>query len=127
MSYVGRKLPKRRMMPPKETARIECDGHRALIRSHECCVAGKLKPPHDQCVYRHDGKSDPHHSKTRGAYGGDETCVPLCRYHHNLLDSPGWSQEEMEKQAKVSFRQIAAWHAAHSDPLKRYYLKQAQA
>lgn len=123
MTYRPTKIKRPPMMPPKPSARIECSKHKAFVKSHACCVAGKLNPPHDQCRYAEGGLSDPHHSKTRGAYGGDETCVSLCRYHHDLLDSPGWSQPRMEAEAKVSFAAIAAELARISIPLKNYHLR----
>jgi hypothetical protein len=30
------------------------------------------------------GRLDPHHVVTRGAGGGDEQVVPLCRRHHDI-------------------------------------------
>lgn len=117
---------RQRMMPPKEGSPIDVPHHRAFVRKRECCVAGKLTEPHRECVYAADGQSDPHHSKTRGAGGGDESCVPLCRYHHNLLDSPNWSQQRLEREARVSFADISAGLWRISPPAQRYRLKHQQ-
>lgn len=118
-----RKLPKQRMMPPKSTAPIRCPGHYAEVKGLECSVAGKLKPPHHECQYE-NGKSDGHHTTTRGAGGGDETLAPLCRYHHSLLDSPGWSQKRMEQEAGISFAAISSGLWQRGNAANRYRKKQ---
>ena len=34
-------------------------------------------------------RAEPHHVKTRGAGGGDEWCIPLCRIHHAEIHNTG--------------------------------------
>lgn len=119
MNYHPTKTKRPRMMPPKATAPIRCPGHRADVRKYPCCVAGRLPDPVRQC----QGPIEAHHTTTRGAGGGDETCAPICHFHHMLLDSPGWSQKRMEMLAGISFAAVAAHHASISEPLKRYFAK----
>ncbi len=45
--------------------------HRRFVRSHACCVTGCAQDPIDFA-----------HTTSRGAGGGDETGVSLCREHH---------------------------------------------
>lgn len=45
--------------------------HRKFVRSHACCVPDCIQGPIDFA-----------HVKSRGAGGGDETGVSLCREHH---------------------------------------------
>jgi hypothetical protein len=41
------------------------------------------------CVVCWARPCDPHHTISRGAGGGDNTVVPICRTHHNLAHSRG--------------------------------------
>jgi hypothetical protein len=107
MSYFNlkrRKAP--RFGIEKTDGRIICHGHKKFVRGFGCCLAGKVGQ-HDGKPHVCEGPIDFHHSKTVGSGGGDETGVPLCRYLHMLLDSPGWSQKRVEESYTVAFSQIA--------------------
>jgi hypothetical protein len=102
------KRKKRERMGVRELNPYDIQGHRSFVKRYECSVKDKV--PGHECW----GVIDPHHYKTVGAHGQDDrNCVPLCRGHHSLLDSPGWSQKRLEEIAKVSFEKIAAdlWKA----------------
>lgn len=98
-------LPKRRTrkaMGVRVSNVVRCPSHRKWVRGFQCCVDGKV-PGHD-C----EGPIEFHHSVTRGAGGGDETGVPLCHYHHMLLESPGWSQRRIQEIARIDFAELSA-------------------
>lgn len=97
------RLPQRRKrerMGVREPSRIDCPGHRRYVKSLECLCRNH---PTIKCEL----PMDPHHVRTRGAGGGDEQVVPLCRRHHNLLDSPNWSQKRLEAECGVDFEKVA--------------------
>ncbi len=55
-----------------------------FIRSRPCCVCGDLAEPHHQKCKRIVP------CKYRGGIGlksADETCIPLCRLHHNEIEA----------------------------------------
>ena len=98
------RLPPKRKRPKmgvRQSDKIDCPGHRRYVKSLECVCRHH---PAIKC----DGPMDPHHQRTRGAGGGDDEVVPLCRRHHSLLDSPNWSQKRLEAECKVDFAEIAA-------------------
>lgn len=97
------KRHKRAKMGVREPNRIECPAHLKWVRGHECLCAG-----HGRFGFECKGRIEAHHQRTRGAGGGDDQAVPLCAFHHALLDSPGWSQKRMEEEWKVDFEQTAA-------------------
>ncbi len=102
MTFIPAKR-KRAKINPRPSSRIICPGHVQWVRgTHECSVAHIDDPLHP-CV----GVIQSHHSTTRGAWGGDETVVPLCAGHHAQLDSPGWSQKRFEEVYKVDLHAIA--------------------
>lgn len=71
-------LPKKRTKPRRSSA-IKCRAHTNWVSNPEiwqCLVVGKR----EECM----GRLDPHHVITRGAGGGDEQVVPLCRRHHDI-------------------------------------------
>lgn len=87
----------------------------AVSRVLPCCVcmpglfaAGNLAETIERA--REDGvrRSDPHHTLSRGAGGVDEHCVPLCRRHHNELDSPWSGPKTFEATHDINLRQLAA-------------------
>lgn len=49
----------------------------AYVRLQACYACGRPAP------------SDPHHVKTRGAMGEENTVIPLCRVCHNQVHSEG--------------------------------------
>lgn len=111
-----RRLPQRRKRPKmgvREPSRIDCPGHRRFVKSLECVCRHH---PEIKC----SGPMDPHHQQTRGAGGGDDQVVPLCRTHHSLLDSPWWSQKRLEAECGVDFAEIAAGLWKISKPAQRY-------
>ena len=56
-------------------------------------------------------KSEPHHLVSRGAWGSDYTCVPLCRRHHSEVESIGPSEFEARWNLNL-------WREAHACLLK---------
>lgn len=108
-----RKAPK--MGVREDTGRIHCPSHGKWIRGHCCAAQGKGKFP---C----EGRIEAHHSKTRGAWGGDDTLVPLCSFHHALLDSPNWSQRRFEQEHGLDFARLSADLWFHSPHGKKYRL-----
>ncbi len=98
----------RRLKPPKmgvrQSTRIDCPGHLKWVRGFACAVGCTKFGIVPNCL----APIDAHHTTTRGAGGGDDTVIPLCRYHHSLLDSPGWSQKRLEEACGVDFKQLAA-------------------
>ncbi len=58
---------------------INSKAHRAFVCTFECAARSET------CY----GRIDPHHVTTRGAGGGDETCIPLCRGHHIEIHAIG--------------------------------------
>lgn len=51
--------------------------------------------------------SDPHHSPSVGAGGLDHNTSPVCRMHHDRIESPGWSEQRVQSEYKISFRRVA--------------------
>ena len=92
---------KRPRMGVRESGRIECPGHLRFVRGFECSCKSHARFP---C----EGRIEAHHQVTRGAGGGDEQAVPLCAFHHSLLDSPGWSQKRLAAECSVDFERVAA-------------------
>lgn len=93
--------------------RVDSPGHCKWVRTKfDCAVAGKVKigePRHIVC----SGRIDPHHVKTRGAGGGDDKVVPMCRAHHTQLDSWGIGQETFQAIYGVDLPKMAdaLWRA----------------
>ena len=113
-------LPRKRPKPKRRTGRLDCQGHRTFVKSFYCVAYGlDPKYPCSELI-------DAHHTTTKGAGGGDDTCVPMCRAHHSQLDSPGWSQKRFEEHYKLDLKAQAAELARISPPLRRYYLKQSR-
>lgn len=104
---------KRRKAPKSGTRtpdRIICRGHIQWVKGFECLIAGRVAVDGPTKGQRHEcwGPIDPHHVKTRGAGGGDEQVVPLCRRAHDLLDSPGWSSALFDRAYKADMAGEAA-------------------
>ena len=94
---------KRPRMGVKEPTVIKCPGHLAWVRKRfDCAVAARI--PERPCW----GGIEAHHVRTRGAGGGDEQVVPLCRGHHAQLDSPAWSSTRFEQVYKINMADMAA-------------------
>lgn len=85
---------------------IKCPGHRKWVRGRNCELAGRSKKS-DGEPHKCWGPIDFHHVTTRGAGGGDDTGIPLCRGAHSLLDSPWWSQTRVEDEYGVNFMTAA--------------------
>ncbi len=68
-------------MKVREPSVIKSEGHCKFVRGFICAVANRGS----ECV----GKMHAHHVTTRGAGGGDETCVPLCAKHHDEIHVKG--------------------------------------
>lgn len=76
-----------------------------------CCVpgCGRRKPDPHHVDARGMGRRDPHRVDLRNV-------APLCRQHHRLGDSPGWSWPRFEKELGVDLRAVRdrvwdAWEA----------------
>ena len=57
--------------------RIHDEDHLRDVRKLPCCA----------CVHlgeKQTTRTEAHHTRTRGAFGGDDTVVPLCTRHHKL-------------------------------------------
>lgn len=99
-----------------------------LKRTQTCCVPGCGSP-----------FVDPHHSPTRGAQGTKDPeklhpgkTSPVCRWHHGMLDSPGWSERRFEEEVlRESFREDvgprtwAAWCALPPEERERWAKEEA--
>ena len=74
MSYGLPPLYKKPRRKKRLTGRepVRSPTHRAWVRRHECVVPACNGEYHPEA----------HHAKTKGAGGGDEWCVSLCRMHH---------------------------------------------
>lgn len=112
---------------PRRTKAVKCRPHiNWVLACFQCVLVGKHRRttglPH-KC----EGPTDPHHTPTRGAGGGDDNVVPLCRKAHRLLDSPNWSEKRLEAEYNVDLRATALslWEA--SPPGKRYRVQEQRA
>lgn len=99
-------------------ARVLCPGHLKWVRGHACACSWHFR-------FACSGRIEAHHQRTRGAGGGDEQAVPLCAFHHALLDSPGWSQKRLEAECNVEFAEIAARLWAKSPHGRKYRMARA--
>lgn len=98
-----RRLPQRRKRPKmgvRQPDRVDCPNHLKFVRGFACVCAGHQR-------FKCEGRMEAHHQVTRGAGGGDEQVVPICAFHHALLDSPGWSQKRLEAECGVDFEKVA--------------------
>ena len=106
MSYGIVKPRRRPRMNLRQSDRVECRGHLQWVSGRNCCVKNAdFGPGAIACSL---GRVDPHHVKTRGAGGGDEQVVPLCRAHHIQLDAPWCGPKSFEAIYKVNLAQLAA-------------------
>lgn len=123
-------IPKRRkrpkMMAPKESAPISCEGHKKWVRGHECLCVGKMDRvivgddyalvPH-QCM----GRMEAHHVVSEGAGGGDEQVVPLCSKAHADGHRMGW--ETFQQRYRLELAATAADLWEQSPHGRRYRLQ----
>lgn len=123
-SLKRRKYP--RMMPPKEGAPISCPRHLQWVRGWECVALGKVATAGPLAGQKHEcwGGIEAHHVTTRGAGGGDEQVVSLCRGAHSLLDSWGWSAKRFDEEFEINLAETAADLWKVSDARKRYEAKE---
>lgn len=109
-------LPKRKQRPRMNVqppTRVECPGHCKWVRSSfGCAIAGKVCKS-TGIAHECEGRIDPHHTPTRGAGGGDDRVVPLCRKAHDLIETPNWSEARVQSEYGVPFAPMAAdlWKA----------------
>lgn len=97
MNYLPR-LRQRARMNAQPPDRVICPGHLKVVRTkYQCLAAGKVSKATNE-VHVCEGRTDPHHARTRGAGGDDTRVVPLCRLLHTRLDSPGHSQASVEAE-----------------------------
>lgn len=97
-----------KVIKPRKKARrikaIRCRAHVAwVLENFRCALAGKVNKRTGK-LHECEGRLDPHHTPTRGAGGGDNNVVPLCRKAHTLIDSPGNSEKSVEQEYDVEFR-----------------------
>lgn len=80
--------------------RYENKEYREYIKQQPCCVTGMM------IVNQDTGKteSDPHHTISKGAGGGDLSCVPLLHELHQECHSTG--QETFQKKYEVNFKEV---------------------
>lgn len=98
---------KRRQKRNAETFGVQA----ALCRGLPCCACWPHLYGEDLLAlehYTHVRRCDPHHSPTVAAGGKDKDTVPLCRWHHERLDSPGHSEQSVQKEVGIDFREVAA-------------------
>lgn len=79
--------PKRRVKIPKrwdqtgfvapKIERVHDKDHLADVRKLPCCACLQLGE-------KQRTRTEAHHTTTRGAFGGDDSAVPLCTRHHKL-------------------------------------------
>lgn len=97
-------------------------GYRLWVReTRRCAIPGCDRP-----------FPDPHHVRARGMgrtanpWKEDEGNVcPLCRQHHQLGDSPGWSWKRVEHELQVDLEKVArelwdAWMALPQETRDRW-------
>lgn len=101
---------------PRRTSAIKCRAHLNWVKSHFDCLC-----KNDACF----GPIDPHHVVSRGAGGGDEQVVPLCRHHHDALHGMGRESFEREYRKDLDATAEALWE--QSPHGKRYRLEQQRA
>ncbi len=126
-------LPPRKFKPkkaikkrtkPRRVKAIKCRPHINWILENWKCLlysrVSKLSGVPHMC----EGPLDPHHTPTRGAGGGDDNVVPLCRKAHAMIDSPGNSEKSVQAMYGVDFRETAAKLWDISPPGRVYRYKQ---
>lgn len=64
------------MMFPKSPREVD-EMYLQFVRTQPCVVAS--------C----NTKAEPHHLISRGAWGSDYTCIPMCRKHHSEIEQLG--------------------------------------
>lgn len=82
-SPIKRKTRLRARRPTvRRDGRVRDEAYLAFVRSLPCCVVDD----------KHGGRIDPHHAGERpaGRKADDDTCIPMCRYHHDQWDGPMW-------------------------------------
>lgn len=96
-------------MDAQPPSRVECRGHWEWMRKRNylCLAVGKVSKV-TGAAHVCEGRLDPHHAKTVGAGGGDNHIVPLCRFIHSRLDSPGHSQKSVEAEYGLNMLATAA-------------------
>lgn len=119
--YKPKSIPRVRTKPRRVKA-IKCRPHiNWVLENYGCALTGLIckstGKPH-KCW----GPLDPHHTPTRGAGGGDNNIVPLCRGAHSLVDSPDWSEKRVEKEYGVEFRPMGDQLWQISPPARVYRL-----
>lgn len=97
-----RSLPKVRKKP-RRTSAIKCRAHLNWVKREFDCLVNN---------YACSGPVDPHHVVSRGAGGGDEQVVSLCRFHHDGIHRLG--KDAFEKCYRVDLAETAAalWKAS---------------
>jgi hypothetical protein len=107
----------------QEAKRLHTHGktHAKWVASLPCCVCmpehyhgPDLKPFLLNPDNLESRISEPHHVRTRQSGGEASDCVPLCRMHHDLIESPGWGPLTFEETFRVDLRRLAALLWAHS-------------
>lgn len=100
---IRRTIPRVRAKLRRTTA-VRCRPHVTwVLDKFQCALAGKVSKITGK-MHVCEGRKDPHHTPTRGAGGGDNNVVPLCRGAHSLLDSWKRSEKSVEEEYGVEFR-----------------------
>ena len=90
---------------PKEKRAPVVTAFRLWVRHQlRCAVPGCRSPRYP----------DPHHVRAKGMGGrrdeeafDRENVAPLCRHHHQLGDSPGWSWKRFQKELGIQLQEVA--------------------
>ena len=99
------KKPRKQPKARKPGQPYKSPAHLRFVRQHQCSAQTEL------CV----GLIHAHHVKTRGAGGGDEWCVSLCAYHHNILHTVG--RDTFGERYSIDLTEMArAFARASPDP-----------
>lgn len=98
-----RREKRARMMPPKETAPIECKGHRDFVAGHECVISDCHRRP----IVAHHLKIDGlMYGAGKGLKPDDRRCVSLCHKHHDELHSMSepafWDWHGVDPEGKAA-------------------------
>lgn len=110
----GTRMPSRSTIPAKRATprrgRPSDPRYRAWVTRQSCAVAGRTYVDrHGRSrVHVCSGRIDPHHVKTRGAFGPDRgNTAPLCRRAHDLVDSPDWGPKTFDERFGVELARVA--------------------
>lgn len=102
-----RRYIRQRRATPRRSGRVVDRAHLDAVRSLPCCGVHVYRTPDGALVqlFHHAGKSDPHHTISRGAGGSDLAVIPLARQCHRDVETLQGAYKDWTKA------QRAAWYA----------------